>query len=121
MHNAIKNINMRSLILSLFALVTFSSSSFAQQQAKIVIKVPQLNCDACKDRLETYLSREDGVESANADINHKTVTIVYLTERTSPDDLRVAIANAGFDADTETAEPDAYNKLPPCCKKQASK
>ncbi len=31
--------------------------------------------------------------------------------------IQTAIANAGFDADTITAEPDSYKILPPPCKK----
>jgi hypothetical protein len=31
--------------------------------------------------------------------------------------IRTDIANAGYDADDVTANPEAYQKLPTCCKK----
>ena len=49
----------------------------------------------------------------------KTTTITYLTDRNNIEQLKTAIANAGYDADDVSADGDAYKKLPKCCKKPA--
>ena len=38
-------------------------------------------------------------------------------ERTNIENVKTAIANAGYDADDVPAEQAAYQKLPTCCKK----
>ncbi|MEY4336862.1 MAG: hypothetical protein RLZZ45_1781, partial [Bacteroidota bacterium] len=42
-----------------------------------------------------------------------------LTDRTNLENIKAAIANTGYDAEDVKAAPDAYNKLPKCCKKPA--
>jgi copper chaperone CopZ len=110
---------MKAIQLIILSLVTFMSVSFAQQKAfdKVVIKTPTVVCDDCKDRIEKYLSREDGVQAVNVDVKKKTTTVSYYTDRINVEDIKAAIANVGYDADDVKAEPDAYAKLPSCCKK----
>jgi copper chaperone CopZ len=67
------------------------------------------------------MSREPGVSSVKVDIKKGTTTIVYLTDRNGPEQLKTAITNDGFDADEESAEETAYKKLPACCKKPVVK
>ena len=43
----------------------------------------------------------------------------YFADRITLDYICTEIANAGFDADTVTAEPDSYKLLPNPCKKPA--
>jgi hypothetical protein len=40
-----------------------------------------------------------------------------MPDRVTPDEIRTAMNNAGFDADTTKAEPDVYKVLPPICKR----
>jgi hypothetical protein len=47
------------------------------------------------------------------------VKVQYWPDRTSPDAIRVAMNNAGFDADSTLATPEAYLALPPPCKRTA--
>ena len=60
---------------------------------------------------------EKGVTSVELDDKTKIVTISYKTAKTDPDKLRKAISKLGYDADDVEAAPDAYAKLPACCKK----
>jgi mercuric ion binding protein len=53
----------------------------------------------------------------NVDYKKKTTTVTYLTARTNVENIKALIANVGYDADDVTAEPDAYKRLPTCCKK----
>jgi hypothetical protein len=45
------------------------------------------------------------------------VRIQFLPDRTSADEVRVAVNNAGFDTDIDKALDEAYKKLPPSCKR----
>jgi copper chaperone CopZ len=71
----------------------------------------------CKNSIESYLKRIDGVMSVNVNVRHKETTVKYLTDRTNEEVLKTAIANAGYDANEIKANPDSYKTLPKCCKK----
>ena len=45
------------------------------------------------------------------------IKVQFWPDRTSADDIRVAINNAGFDADSSLATEDSYKLLPPICKR----
>lgn len=113
---------MKKLHLVLFLLIGYINFSYAQAkkaQAAVVISTPTLQCEQCKTIVENYLAREEGVTKYAADFKRKQVKVTYWTDRTTVENIRTAIANAGFDADNETANPDSYKKLPKCCMKAA--
>jgi len=112
---------MKATKLILIALIVFVQATKAQQKTidKIVVKTPMAICDACKDKIENYIIRQDGVISVVVDIKKHTTTIVYYTDRTTDENLKASIADVGFDADDVTAEETAIHKLPKCCQKVA--
>ena len=113
---------MKSIKLTILSLLGLVTVSFAQQKAvqKVVIKTPTVQCEMCKDRIEKYLGREPGVSVVKVDYKKKTTTVTFLADRNNVEQLKAAIANAGYDADEVTAEESAYSKLPKCCKKPAT-
>jgi mercuric ion binding protein len=113
---------MRAFSLTLFSLIGLVTLGLAQQKAvdKVVIKTPTVQCEECKERIENYLKREPGVSVVKVDYKKKTTTITFLTDRNNIEQLKTAIANAGYDADDVTADEEAYKKLPKCCKKPES-
>ena len=110
---------MKKLQLVLFLLIGFTGVSLAQQKAQLtaVIKTPTVQCDQCKDRIEKYMSHEEGIIKCVVDYKKKTATVTYWTNRTNIENIKALIANVGYDADDVTAEPDSYKRLPICCKK----
>ena len=114
---------MKSLKLTLLALIGFVSIASAQQKTtkKVVINTPSVQCEMCKDRIEKYMSREPGIVSVKVDYKKKTTTVSYLTDRNDIEQVKTAIANIGYDADDVTAEEGSYAKLPKCCKKPVEK
>ncbi len=112
---------MKSIKLTLLSLVGLVTMSFAQQKAvqKVVINTPTVQCEMCKDRIEKYLTREPGVSAVKVDYKKKTTSVTFLADRNNIEQIKTAIANAGYDADDVTADEEAYNKLPKCCKKPA--
>jgi copper chaperone CopZ len=110
---------MKPFILSMFAVCIFAFNGSAQvkrvETAKI--KTPTVQCEMCKSRIETYLKRYDGVTFINVNYKKKETTVKYLTDRINIEEIKTAIANAGYDADDVPANTDSYNRLPKCCKK----
>ena len=106
--------------LFLVAAVT-AVSFFASAQTKPLltakINTPTVQCDMCKERIETYLKRYDGVTYVSVNVKKKEITVKYLSDRTNIENIKTAIANAGYDADDIAANPDSYKALPKCCKK----
>jgi len=99
-------------------LVAAGISSTVNAQAKTVtIKTPTVQCEECKHRIENYLAKEEGIMKAVVDYKRKITKVTYTSERTNVENIKTAIANAGYDADDVTANTDSYNKLPKCCKK----
>ncbi|HVY73783.1 MAG TPA: cation transporter [Puia sp.] len=109
------------LILStVFSALVLTSSAQVVRKGAIetaTIKVPTVQCDECKDRIEKYVSREQGVQKITVDYKKKIAKVTYLWDRTNVENIKAAIANAGYDADDVTADAQAYDKLPTCCKK----
>ena len=110
---------MKAFSLCFLAVFCIVSSGFAQYQkvsGKGVIKTPTVQCDKCKDRVEFFIAREYGVTSVKVNIKQKTTTITWLNDRTTLENIKVAIANLGFDADDIEAEETAFKRLPKECK-----
>lgn len=110
---------MKVLLLSftaIFCLVNVSFSQYQKVSGKAVIKTPTVQCETCKDRVEFFIAREYGVCSVKVNIKQRTTTVTWLNDRTTLENIRVAIANLGFDADDIEAEESAFKRLPKECK-----
>ena len=114
---------MKHLRLTLVFLIGSLSFCSAQAVKKGIItasiQTPHAQCEACKQRIESFMAREEGVIKTVVDFKRKLTKVTYYTQRTNIENIKTAIANVGFDADDVTANPDFYEKLPPCCKKTA--
>lgn len=96
----------------------FSLSNAQSKSAQTVtIKTPTVQCESCKQRIENTLAREEGVYKAVVNYKNKTTKVSFYTDRTNIENVKTAIANAGYDADDVSANPESYKKLPQCCKK----
>lgn len=114
----LKSILMKKLFLGLLA-VGGALVSSAQVKASLTakIKTPTVGCEDCKNRIETYLKRYDGVTYVLVNWRSKNVTVKYLTDRINIEEIKTAISNCGYDADDIPAFEESYNKLPKTCKK----
>jgi copper chaperone CopZ len=113
---------MKKINALLLILIGFSTLCLGQVVKKgalsiATIKTPTVQCQECKDRIEKYLSREDGVTKVVVDYKRKITKVTFINDRTNIENVKTAIANAGYDADDVTANMEAYNRLPTCCKK----
>ncbi len=74
-------------------------------------------CESCGKRLENAIYDVKGVKRMDLNLSDNTIDIVYNSEKTSPEKLRAAIANVGFDADDVKGNAKAYETWDDCCKK----
>lgn len=109
-----KQIFFTSLILFGF---TISGNSQVKPVQTAVIKTPNALCQNCKTRIETYLKRYDGILQITVNYHRAETRVKYITDRINIEEIKAAIANAGYDADDVEAAPDAYKRLPKSCKK----
>jgi copper chaperone CopZ len=110
---------MKKLIVAAFLGLGLATAGLAQTKPLVTakIKTPNALCESCKNRIETYLKRYDGVIYVNVNYRRGETQVKFLTDRTNIEEVKTAIANAGYDADDIPAAEDAYNRLPRSCKK----
>ena len=110
---------MKKPLFSSLVAVTISAASFGQTKPSQTIKIstPTVQCDMCKNRIEEYLRRVDGVTFVNVAVKKKETTVKYSADRTNDEMIKTSIANAGFDAAEIKANSESYKALPKCCKK----
>ncbi|PUZ24303.1 Copper chaperone CopZ [Chitinophaga costaii] len=110
-------------IIQLMTVLLLAGAGAVSAQAKkgtlatAKINLPTVQCEECSQKIERFVGHEEGVQSLKVDWKHKTATVKYFTDRTNIENVKTAIANTGFDADNVTADKEAYDKLPLCCKK----
>jgi copper chaperone CopZ len=102
---------MKNVLLS-FLLIAFTSFvSFGQNSSTIKVAG---NCGMCKKNIETA-AKAAGAMTAAWDKNTKLLKVTFDAAATSTDKLELAIANAGYDTEHQTASNEAYGKLDECC------
>ena len=97
-----------------------SVSAQSEKFTEIDIKVSS-QCSECKETIEKAMAFETGIKSAVVDLETNTVKVTYRTAKTSPEKIRKAISEAGYDADDIAANPKSYENLSDCCKKPADR
>ncbi|HEY1018805.1 MAG TPA: copper chaperone [Sediminibacterium sp.] len=113
-------------ILFLAGCLLAGINALQAQQPKpewVTIKSANLRCWECKERLDKYLlmenkaNMESGMMTWKINLLQGEIKVQFLPDRTSAAAIKAALNNAGFDADADKAEPEAYKLLPPICKR----
>ena len=108
---AIKNI-------AVIALVFLLGSFTAGKETKTIAIKTSTVCEMCKERIERELVFEKGVKQVSVDLAANLITVTYRTDKTSPEQIRKAIAKLGYWADEVAADEAGFKKLPECCQKE---
>jgi copper chaperone CopZ len=103
-------------LLAVFATSVNVATALAGKKEKITVQT-SAQCGGCEARITKAVAEIDGVKKTTFDMATKQVTVTFDTDKTNADAIRKAIANVGYDADTQVADPSAYSKLPGCCQK----
>lgn len=101
--------------VALILFVSLGLKAAVKPKAETVTIQTSAICESCKKRIEKALLATPGVEEANLNTNTKKVKVKYDPIKTTPENIRTAIANTGYDADGIKKNAEAYNKLPHCC------
>jgi len=104
-------------LVSLFgvSLVSAQSTSAQAKYDTITLQVPGV-CNMCKARIETASYDASGVKSVNWDRETEILTAVINPKKTTRQKVADAVAAAGYRSELAEANPEAYAKLPDCCK-----
>ena len=111
---------MKNLGILLVGLVLVSGLFSVEKQPKVktVEILTSSVCGDCKDRIETELNYTKGVIFSELNLDTKIVTVKYKTKVLSENDIKVVIANLGYDAGETKRNDEAFGKLPKCCQSE---
>ncbi|MBK8980967.1 MAG: heavy-metal-associated domain-containing protein [Ignavibacteria bacterium] len=90
------------------------SSKDGYEHAMIILSTMQ--CDICKENIETAVKKLDGIESIDVVTKEKIAHINFDKSKTDLSKIESSITAAGYDANDKKADPEAYKELDDCCK-----
>lgn len=115
---------MKIIVAVLLFFMTVSSVFSQNKKTETIIVKTNILCDHCKQcescggRFDREIPFIKGVKDFSFDEKTMTISLTYNIKQTSPDKLREAISNIGFDADDVKADAKAVARLDDCCRKQ---
>jgi len=80
------------------------------------VKIPTIQCGMCVKTIAKVVKAVEGVTEVTVDKKAKVANVVFDPEKTTIEKIETAITKAGYDADDKKADPEAFKKLPDCCK-----
>jgi len=103
-------------IITVIAVVLFTTTSFAQEKNKKMTMEVDGVCQMCKVRIEKAALGVKGVKYALWDIPSHQLSLIMDERKTNPMEIKTALVTAGHDTKELKATEEAYNKVMPCCK-----
>ncbi len=110
-------------IFGMLVFLAIAFNSQAQEQLETITIKTSIVCDHCMEcddcgfNIDTQVRKAPGVKKVKINPEESTVEVTYRTDKTTPDEIRIALSKSGFNADDVKADPEAYAKLDGCCKK----
>jgi hypothetical protein len=104
-------------------LVLISNVAFANSDSTVVIKTIIYcdhcqECSSCSGKLQHDLSFTKGIKKITLDEKAMTVSVNFNPKKTNSYNIRKAISDMGFDADSIKADSIAVTKLDECCQQK---
>ena len=65
---------------------------------KVLLKIGGMTCSACSSRLEKFLNRQDGIESASVNLVMNNANIQYDEEKLNLEQIEKFVEKAGFES-----------------------
>ncbi len=81
-------------------------------KAHVMVKLPTVLCDLCKERIETGLMKTEGILFVNVEVEKHIGHITYDGDQQGLPDLEKAIAALGYQANETPMDSAAYANLP---------
>ena len=104
----LKNVLLTCLSITLF--VVFSTAQETMRSFKVAG-----TCGMCKKKIEETAIK-NGASKAEWNKKEKMLELYYDVSKVSEDQIKKAIADAGYDNEAYKASDEAYNNLHECCK-----
>jgi len=87
-----------------------------EEQTKVTISTPTIQCGMCQKTIEMGLAKVKGVSNSTVDLKTKTATVSYSGENVDLAKIEKAISALGYQANEILADPVSYEALAACCK-----
>lgn len=97
------------------ALMLLGSLAVSAQDHYVEIQTSAI-CEMCQYAIEKEMAYEKGVKNATLDLDSKKLLVYYNPKKTNPETIRTRVTLTGYHADSLRRDPEAYAKLPACCK-----
>lgn len=94
------------------------SKQQSEQIANLQIDLPTMQCEKCKETIETEVRKMDGIREITVSVKDKFAHIDYEKSKIDVSQIENVITSAGYDANDKKADPEAYENLKDCCKIQ---
>ena len=85
-------------------LICLPVSTFAATPQTAVLDVQNMTCSMCSITIHKALEKVPGVFETKVDYDHKTATVKYDADKTSPSALVKATTSAGFPSTVHSGE-----------------
>ena len=86
------------------------------EDTDVTVMTPTIQCGMCQKTIEMGLSKLEGVGHSTVDLASKTTKVSFDSKKTDLLKIENAISSLGYQANAVSANPDAYESLPACCK-----
>jgi copper chaperone CopZ len=110
---------MKNNILSILSVIGFSLFVFSCNSKSEAEKISSFkvygNCEMCKKTIDGSLKDVKGINSANWNVEDKTMTVSFDSTKTNMSEIHKQIASVGYDTELEKGNDDAYKALHECC------
>ncbi len=106
-------------VLVLFSINNlYASPGEIQHKKTIIVNLNSMQCNMCVEKITKAINTVEGVSKVKINLDKKTATVTFNSDKTNKEEIENAITSAGYDANDKLADPNAYEKLSSCCKKQ---
>jgi copper chaperone CopZ len=112
-------ISLLTFVLAFFSFAGVNAQTKAPAKSTTIQIKTSGECDMCKKKIEGEIGKMAGVKKAELDVATHVLTVEYNPKKVSPDKIRKAISNIGYDADDVKANNRAQKELPQCCQPKA--
>jgi copper chaperone CopZ len=105
------------IFIAIFAIGTTNLQAQKSKKTATILIKTSAQCGMCKTTIEKAMAYEKGVITSDLNVEKAELTVKYKIAKTTPDQIKKAISETGYDADDINANQKSYNNLSPCCQK----
>lgn len=109
---------LKMLMLAVMCSIAFGINA-KEIKTVVLTTTPEMHCANCETRIKNQLKFEKGIKDIVTNLNDKTVTVKYDSDKTNVDNIKASLAKIDYNATEACAAKSADSKC--CGEKQCSK